>query len=31
MATARMADLRNIYSRRDALRAGFQSYTAVGR
>lgn len=31
MATARMADLRNIYSSRDAKRAGFEAYEAVGR
>jgi UDPglucose 6-dehydrogenase len=31
MATPRMADLRNIYSRDDALRAGFFAYTGVGR
>jgi UDPglucose 6-dehydrogenase len=31
MATPKMADLRNIYSRRDAERAGFKGYTAVGR
>ncbi|RMA42729.1 UDP-glucose dehydrogenase family protein [Rhodophyticola porphyridii] len=31
MATPRMADLRNIYSARDAKRAGFEAYTAVGR
>jgi len=31
MATPRMADLRNIYSARDAKRAGFESYVAVGR
>ncbi|MFV2002389.1 MAG: UDP-glucose/GDP-mannose dehydrogenase family protein [Paracoccaceae bacterium] len=31
MATARMADLRNIYSAQDAKRAGFESYVAVGR
>jgi UDPglucose 6-dehydrogenase len=31
MAAPRMADLRNIYSERDALRAGFQGYAAVGR
>ena len=31
MATPRMADLRNIYSPRDAKRAGFVAYTAVGR
>ncbi len=31
MATPRMADLRNIYSPRDAKRAGFEAYAAVGR
>lgn len=31
MATPRMADLRNIYSPKDAKRAGFEIYTAVGR
>ena len=31
MATPRMADLRNIYSPRDAKRAGFQGYVGVGR
>lgn len=31
MATARMADLRNIYSLTDAKRAGFEAYTSVGR
>ncbi|MEX3017417.1 UDP-glucose/GDP-mannose dehydrogenase family protein [Gymnodinialimonas hymeniacidonis] len=31
MATPRMADLRNIYSPRDAKRAGFESYEGVGR
>ena len=31
MATPRMADLRNIYSPRDAKRAGFKAYVAVGR
>ena len=31
MARPRMADLRNIYSARDARRAGFESYVAVGR
>ena len=31
MATARMADLRNIYSADEAQRAGFESYVAVGR
>src|SRR6056297_1159308 len=31
MATPRMADLRNIYSSRDARRAGFEAYDAVGR
>ncbi len=31
MATPRMADLRNIYSPRDAKRAGFEAYTAIGR
>lgn len=31
MAQARMADLRNIYSRQDALAAGFATYDAIGR
>ncbi|WP_102226287.1 UDP-glucose dehydrogenase family protein [Acidimangrovimonas sediminis] len=31
MATARMADLRNIYSEKDARRAGFEAYIGVGR
>jgi len=31
MATPRMADLRNIYSAKDAKRAGFDGYTAIGR
>ena len=31
MAHPRMADLRNIYSRRDAKRAGFEAYDCVGR
>ena len=31
MATPRMADLRNIYSPRDARRAGFEAYEGVGR
>lgn len=31
MTTPRMADLRNIYSRRDAKRAGFEDYSAIGR
>ena len=31
MATPRMADLRNIYSPRDARQAGFDAYVAVGR
>lgn len=31
MATPRMADLRNIYSPKDAKRAGFLAYCAVGR
>ena len=30
MAQARMADLRNIYSRQDALSAGFATYDAIG-
>ncbi len=30
MATPRMADLRNIYSAKDARRAGFEAYDAVG-
>ena len=31
MAQAHMADLRNIYSRQDALSAGFATYDAIGR
>lgn len=31
MASPRMADLRNIYSEKDAKRAGFEQYIAVGR
>jgi UDPglucose 6-dehydrogenase len=31
MAAPRMADLRNIYSAKDAKRAGFEAYDAVGR
>ncbi|WP_121633015.1 UDP-glucose dehydrogenase family protein [Tropicibacter alexandrii] len=31
MATARMADLRNIYSIKDARRAGFEAYESIGR
>lgn len=31
MATPRMADLRNIYDREDALAAGFEAYVGVGR
>jgi UDPglucose 6-dehydrogenase len=31
MATPRMADLRNIYSSRDARQAGFEAYVSVGR
>src|SRR6056297_431917 len=31
MATARLADLRNIYSARDAKRAGFLAYESIGR
>ena len=31
MATARMADLRNVYSAKDALGAGFEAYSGVGR
>ena len=31
MATPRMADLRNIYSTKDAKRAGFETYVSVGR
>ncbi|RYH07479.1 UDP-glucose/GDP-mannose dehydrogenase family protein [Tropicimonas sp. IMCC6043] len=31
MATARMADLRNVYSAADAEAAGFETYVAVGR
>ncbi|MCP4315036.1 MAG: UDP-glucose/GDP-mannose dehydrogenase family protein [Hyphomicrobiales bacterium] len=30
MAAARLADLRNIYTRNEALRAGFEAYDAVG-
>ena len=30
-ATARMADLRNIYSGRDAEKAGFEAYVSIGR
>ncbi len=31
MASPRMADLRNIYSAKDAKHAGFEHYTAIGR
>ena len=31
MATPRMADLRNIYSVKDAKRAGFEAYASIGR
>ena len=31
MTTPRMADLRNIYNREDALAAGFETYVGVGR
>ena len=31
MVTPRMADLRNIYSNKDAKRAGFDSYVSIGR
>ncbi|HHI69893.1 MAG TPA: UDP-glucose 6-dehydrogenase, partial [Rhodobacteraceae bacterium] len=31
MNTARMADLRNVYSPKDAKRAGFQAYVSIGR
>jgi len=31
MTTPRMADLRNIYSTKDAKRAGFETYVSVGR
>jgi UDPglucose 6-dehydrogenase len=31
MTTARMADLRNVYSEPDAAKAGFESYSGVGR
>ena len=31
MASPRMADLRNIYSARDAKKAGFEAYSGVGR
>ena len=31
MTKARMADLRNIYSREEALEAGFETYVGVGR
>jgi UDPglucose 6-dehydrogenase len=31
MAHARMADLRNIYSAKDAKRAGFEAYVSIGR
>ena len=31
MTTARMADLRNIYSAADARAAGFEAYDSIGR
>ena len=31
MATPRMADLRNVYSRQEAIDAGFERYTSIGR
>ncbi len=31
MASARMADLRNVYSAKDAKKAGFEAYVSVGR
>jgi UDPglucose 6-dehydrogenase len=31
MTTPRMADLRNVYSQKDAQKAGFEAYTSVGR
>jgi UDPglucose 6-dehydrogenase len=31
MATPRLADLRNVYSARDAKRAGFSTYESIGR
>jgi len=31
MATPRLADLRNIYSAKDARRAGFEAYVSIGR
>jgi len=31
MATPVMADLRNIYTQKDAKRAGFLAYTSIGR
>ncbi len=31
MATPKMADLRNIYSAKDAKRAGFEAYVSIGR
>jgi len=31
MATPRFADLRNIYSVKDAKRAGFEAYESIGR
>ena len=31
MATPVMADLRNVYSQKDAKRAGFTAYTSIGR
>ncbi|CUH79452.1 UDP-glucose dehydrogenase family protein [Tropicibacter naphthalenivorans] len=31
METPRMADLRNVYSKRDARRAGFEAYDSIGR
>jgi UDPglucose 6-dehydrogenase len=31
MAVPRLADLRNVYSARDARKAGFEAYVSVGR
>jgi len=31
MTTAKMADLRNVYSQQDAKKAGFEAYVSVGR
>ena len=31
MAVPRMADLRNIFSTKDAKRAGFETYVSIGR